>query len=173
MVSHQYKYCQKPLWNKQVLFKLVFSRSLWILCFICTTCSADKCMPGCLSKWSNPSNVQKPRDRLYVFTVLHTNGWFSLVKFISLKCKHFPGILIKSDTLKDLQKPLVHLWSFTEAKWKRKNKSTMICTELLYSQESQTKLFTGLMPSIKRKGIVRRLDFHAVQYKYNKWGVKS
>lgn len=114
MVSHKYKYCQKPLWNKQVLFKLVFSRSLWILCFICTMCSADKCMPGCLSKWSNPSYVQKPRDRLYIFMVLHTNGWFSLVKFISLKCKHFPRVLTKSDTPKDLQKPLVHLWSKME-----------------------------------------------------------
>lgn len=79
-------------------FMLVFSRSLWILSFICITCSTDKCMPGCSSKWSNPSYIQKPRDRLYVSMVLHTNGWLSLVKFSSLKCKQFSRILIKSDT---------------------------------------------------------------------------
>lgn len=132
---------------------LVFSRSLWILCFICNTCIADKCMPGCLSKWSNPSFIQKPRNRLYVSMVWHRNGWFSLVKFSSLKCKHFSRLLIKSDTPppKDLQKPLVHPWSFTEARWKGKNKSTMICTELLYSQESHTEPPNCLMSSIKRK----------------------
>lgn len=83
---------------------LVFFRSLWIFCFICTTCTADECLPGCLSKWSNPSYAQKPRDRLYVSMVLHTNGWFSLVKFSSLKCKYFSRILIKRDTHTPLQR---------------------------------------------------------------------